>query len=314
MEQLTAETLLHEYFDDWVQLYKAGVIRDVTLQKYRMAHEWLRQLAPSLRLADLSPRNYQALIDAYGKTHERQTVIDFNNHVKACIMDAIDEGLIDKNPVRKVVIKAKPAKERRKKYLSEGELKKLIKQLDLTGETDDVNNEDLLILLLAKTGMRYAEGLGITPRDFDFDAHTLTISKTWNYKLAPYGFQQTKTRASVRKITLDHATAALFKAKINGKEPGEPIFIKPGHRKHGSTLNMRLQRHCKSAGIPEVTPHALRHTHASVLLYNGVSTLSVSKRLGHSDVGITQSVYLHIIDEMENKDGDTIAAVMRGLG
>ena len=75
---------------------------------------------------------------------------------------------------------------------------------------------------------------------------------------------------------------------------------------HNSTVNDRLERLCEQSGIPVISVHGLRHTHASLLLCAGVSILSVSRRLGHSSVDITQKIYLHIIRELENADTDKI--------
>ena len=71
-----------------------------------------------------------------------------------------------------------------------------------------------------------------------------------------------------------------------------------------------LERHCNRAKIPVISVHGLRHTHASVLLFAGVSIASVARRLGHSSMTTTQKTYLHIIQELENKDIDL---VMRSL-
>ena len=59
-----------------------------------------------------------------------------------------------------------------------------------------------------------------------------------------------------------------------------------------------------------ISIHGLRHTHASLLLFAGVSIASVSKRLGHASMNTTQETYLHVIRELENKDVDI---VMRAL-
>ena len=71
-----------------------------------------------------------------------------------------------------------------------------------------------------------------------------------------------------------------------------------------------LERHCNQAKIPVISVHGLRHTHASVLLFAGVSIASVARRLGHSSMTTTQKTYLHIIRELENQDIDL---VMRSL-
>ena len=65
--------------------------------------------------------------------------------------------------------------------------------------------------------------------------------------------------------------------------------------------------------IPIITIHRLRHTHASLLLYAGVSIASVAHRLGHASMSATQKTYLHIIQELENTDIDKIMRALTTL-
>ena len=155
--------------------------------------------------------------------------------------------------------------------------------------------------------MRFSEALAITPKDFDFQHQSLSISKTWDYKSCT-GFLPTKNRSSVRKIQIDWQLIVQFSELIKGLPEDEPIFIKS--RVFNSSVNDSLERHCKGANIPIVSIHGLRHTHASLLLFAGVSIASVARRLGHSSMTTTQKTYLHIINELENKDIDI---VMRSL-
>ncbi|HRM38344.1 MAG TPA: replication initiator protein A [Trichococcus flocculiformis] len=74
-----------------------------------------------------------------------------------------------------------------------------------------------------------------------------------------------------------------------------------------------LERHCNQAKIPVISVHGLRHTHASVLLFAGVSIASVVRRLGHSSMTTTQKTYLHIIRELENQDIDLVMRSLSGL-
>ena len=70
----------------------------------------------------------------------------------------------------------------------------------------------------------------------------------------------------------------------------------------------------KEADIPIITIHGLRHTHSSLLLFAGVSIASVARRLGHASMTTTQKTYLHIINELENKDIDIIMRSLSSLG
>ena len=91
-----------------------------------------------------------------------------------------------------------------------------------------------------------------------------------------------------------------------GMPADEPIFFEKGKKVYNSTVNDILERHCKKCDIPVISIHGLRHTHASLLLFAGVSTPSVARRLGHSSINTTQKTYLHIIQELENKDVDLV--------
>ena len=118
----------------------------------------------------------------------------------------------------------------------------------------------------------------------------------------------TKNLSSVRKIQIDWQVIVQFSTLVKGLPEDEPIFI--SGNVYNSTINDILTRHCNNAGISIISIHGLRHTHASLLLFAGVSIASVAQRLGHSSMTTTQKTYLHVIKELENKDIDL---VMRSL-
>lgn len=309
MEITTAngKTLLFcEYYKQWITVYKEGAIRSVTMNKYNMAYQWLLKLAPEIKISDLDRISYQKILNDYASVHERQTTMDFHHHLKCAILDAVDEGLIPRDPTRKAIIKGMHPRAKKPKYLNQYELHKLIDDLDLTPEI----NMDWLILLIAKTGMRFSEALGLTPGDFDLAHQTLSVSKTWDYKGAG-GFLPTKNQSSIRKIPLDWQTVIQFAELLKNIPEDKPIFVTK--KIYNSTVNDLLERHCRNAEIPTISVHGLRHTHASLLLFAGVSIASVARRLGHSNITTTQKTYLHIIQELESKDIDIIMRSLSNL-
>lgn len=294
-----------DYFEDWINVYKQGAVRDVTMRKYQTTLSSLRKIIPELKCCEMNRLNYQKMINEYAETHEKVTTTDFHHHVKAAVLDAIDEGYIEKDPTRKIVIKGKQPAEKKIKYLNQYELHAVLKDLKL----EKIPSMDWLILLTAKTGMRFSEALAITPGDFDFENQTIRINKTWGYKNGG-GFEPTKNRSSVRTIPVDFKTVMQFAALTEGMSKDDPVFVKKGQKIYNSTANGILARHCKNAGASTISMHGLRHTHASLLLFQGVSIASVSKRLGHADITTTQNTYLHIMQELENKDTDLIMRAM----
>ncbi|MBQ9004508.1 MAG: site-specific integrase [Eggerthellaceae bacterium] len=302
-EAINQDTLFKDYYSHWISVYKEGAVRNVTLRKYYLAEQGLAKLAPSLRLAGLDRTEYQKLLNGYAEGHEKQTTMDFHHLLKGSILDAVDEGLIAKDPTRKAIVKGKAPKTKKTKYLNQFELQKLLAELEL----DKGVSWDWLILLIAKTGVRFSEALAVTPEDFDFSRQTLSINKTWNYKEGG-GFVPTKNQSSVRKVQLDWQMLIQFSELVKDLPAGEPIFV--SGKVYNSTANDILARHCAKAAVPVITIHGLRHTHASLLLFAGVSIASVARRLGHASMNTSQKTYLHIIQELDNKDIDL---VMRSL-
>src|SRR5690554_3405810 len=90
--------LFCDYYERWIDVYKNGAVREVTMNKYRMTHRWITRLVPKLTLEELDRIEYQKLLNKYAKTHERQTTMDFHHQMKGAILDAVDEGLIDRDP------------------------------------------------------------------------------------------------------------------------------------------------------------------------------------------------------------------------
>jgi len=295
-----------EYYKEWIKVYKEGAVRKITMDKYLLSLSWLEKLIPHLKICQFTRTNYQKLLNDYAKYHERQTTMDFHHQLKGAILDAVDEGYIERDPTRKVIIKGKKPREKKIKYLNQFELHTLLSDLDLS----NVVSYDWIILLIAKTGMRFSEAIGLTPKDFDFAHQTLSISKTWDYKNKS-GFQETKNKSSIRKIQLDWQTVTQFSGLLKNLPEDEPIFVK--ERIYNSTINGILERHCKKLNIPILSIHGLRHTHASILLFAGVSIASVARRLGHASMTTTQKTYLHIINELENKDIDIIMRSLASL-
>ena len=295
-----------EYYEKWIEVYKEGAIRNATMQKYKLTLKWLKEIAPNLKTSEINRISYQEILNKYAENHERQSTMDFHHQLKAAILDAVDEGMISRDPTRKAIIKGKTPREKKDKYLNQFELQKLIADLDLKEKI----NTDWLIYLIAKTGIRFSEALAITPEDFDFPHQTLNIEKTWNYK-ENGGFEPTKNKSSERKVQLGWQTVIQFSELIKGLDEEKPIFI--NKKIYNSTINDILKRHCINVEIPVITIHGLRHTHASILLYAGVSIASVAHRLGHASMSTTQKTYLHIIQELENTDIDKIMRALTTL-
>lgn len=306
MDEINKDDLFCDYYEKWIKIYKEGAIRKVTLDKYKMTLRWLRKLIPDLKIKDLTRISYQELLNEYALEHERQTTMDFHHQLKGSILDAVDEGLLDRDPTRKAIIKGKTPSVKKVKYINQFELHTLLDTLELKNEI----SWEWMILLIAKTGLRFSEALALTPADFNFSRQSISVSKTWDYK-GDGGFLPTKNQSSIRKVQIDWQTVIQFSQLIKDLPEDKPIFVKG--KVYNSTVNGVLERYCKKAEVPVISIHGLRHTHASLLLFAGVSIASVARRLGHSSMNTTQKTYLHIIQELENRDVDLVMRSLSGL-
>lgn len=302
--------LFYKYYLDWIHIYKDNAVRQVTLDKYYLVQKRLKELAPDLHMNELNRRNYQQILNLYARNHEKTTTLDFHHHLKASLFDAVDDGLLKSDPTRRAIIKGCSPSEKKIKYLNLFDLQKLLRSLDLNSEL----NWDWFFLLIAKTGLRFAEALALTKEDFDYEKQRIIINKSWNYKEKIGHFQPTKNESSNRTVMVDWQLMQQFQSLIRSKEDDQLIFFDKNQRVYNSTLNQKLAAYCEKLDIPIISIHGLRHTHASLLLYEGVSIASVAKRLGHSNTTTTQETYIHIIRELENKDNDKILHHLSQLG
>ena len=143
----------------------------------------------------------------------------------------------------------------------------------------------LTILLLA-TGLRIGEALGLRPEDVSPDTGTITIARTWDSHTGRLA-DAPKTAGSRRIIP---ATDAVLQAIATTAPVGGRIFGAVELTAYRRALHQAGQ----AAGIPfRVTPHVLRHTHASWLLQAGADVTVVAAQLGHSSVATT-AIYGHV--------------------
>lgn len=84
------------------------------MSKYLMTQKWVEKLVPELKVSEMTRTIYQQLLNDYAKEHERQTTLDFYHQLKGAILDAVDEGLISRDPTRKAIIKGKTPKAKRR--------------------------------------------------------------------------------------------------------------------------------------------------------------------------------------------------------
>ena len=176
--------------------------------------------------------------------------------------------------------------------------------------------------VLAMTGMRRGEALGLQWDDLDMASGRLTIRRSWVPVNGVGQMSEPKTRRGRRTIALDPLTLDALKAHAarQADEQGEweEAWIETGFvftREDGQPLHpwavsKAFRCHAKAAMLPHIPLHGLRHTYATLALAAGVNPRIVSERLGHATVALTLDVYSHVLPQADREAAEKIADLL----
>ncbi|CEG23169.1 Putative prophage phiRv2 integrase [Planococcus massiliensis] len=313
---VTKSTSFAEYFHDWINLYKKNK-HITTYERYLNSYETVKKYFGDKPIQSINKAAYQLFLNNYAETHAKFTTKKLNTHIRACVKDAVDEGLIRVDFTRKSEFSgSNPTKRPEEKHLHLHESEKLLNAL--YNRLDNKKLVNYLLLLALVTGMRFGELVGLTRSDFNFDEGTLRINKTWDYKNGT-GFGPTKgDGASDRIIDLDETILGAFKNLFeNTPSHFRGLVFHSDKSKYGVLTNEGANKVLKAIltdlKIDLISVHDLRHTHTSILLYSGATVLYVSERLGHANPQITMEVYSHIIKELRERDAELTKEVFSSM-
>lgn len=160
------------------------------------------------------------------------------------------------------------------------------------------------------TGLRPGELFALRWRDVDLDRKTIAVRESLVEVNGEITFGPPKTEQSKRTIPIDDATAAALGAPGS---KGELVFANQAGGPHNrNNVRRSLTALCKRAGVPVLTPHEIRHCHASLLLAAGVPIKVVSERLGHRDITTTLETYQHLLPGMGEQAATVIGSLLKG--
>lgn len=176
-----------------------------------------------------------------------------------------------------------------------------------------------LLYLEVRSGLRRSEILALRWMDVDFDAGTLSVRRKLYYtKEDGLSFGPPKTKKSRRTFDISAEAVQALKDhqkaggnKFTGPEDlifhqgdGSPLFI--------DTISSWFPQFLTENGLPRLNFHALRHTHASLMLAAGADIKLVSERLGHSSTRITYDLYSHLLPTAQKDAADRLESLLKG--
>jgi integrase len=310
------------YLERWLADYARASVAPKTYERYA---EIVRlHLVPALghhRLAKLQPLHIQsyygqALLS--GRRDGRgglsaQTVVHHHRVLRKALQEAVRWLLLARNPAD--AVRPPRAPRREMPALDPSQTRQL---LTAARET----RLDVPVLLAASTGMRRGEILGLLWRDVDFGRGTLSVRQSLEQVAGTLSFKQPKTAKARRVVALPSMTVDALR-QHKARQAEERLALGPAYEDSGLVCPGRDGRPwapnrfsaayvelARTAGLPGIRFHDLRHTHATQLLRQGVHPKIVSERLGHSTIGITLDTYSHVLPGMQE---DAAAKTDRAL-
>jgi len=241
----------------------------------------------NIKLKDLSPIHIQGLLN---QLQGKPSVADKAYRVlHRCFTVGVLWGELDENPCDRVM---KP------KYQTPVKSVWTKEQLQMFLNNTRGHWLYPLWLLTASTGCRLGELLALRWSDVDFKSGRITISRTVTWIKGEPLFSPPKTQAGIRVLQLPESVLKVLEELRERNQDSELVFVGPkaGRPLHPAVVQHNLRRLCKQLNLPGMTPHGLRHLHASLLLSNHIPVPLVSKQLGHANPGITMKIYAHAID------------------
>jgi len=320
-----SKTTVGEYLSHWLATYAKHNVRPTT---YRSYEQLIRlHIVPALgnvKLQKLTPVQLQAFysdklttgrLDGKAGGLSPRTVL----HLHAVIREALHQAMRWQLVTRNIADAVEPPRAKRAQ-ITTWEPDDVARFLEASA--DDTYAPIWLVALT--TGMRRGELLGLRWSDVDLTRGELQVRQSLVEVDGKPVFQEPKTASGRRKVALSSATLAALRTHrtrqlelrlslgsdwrnmdlVFGNADGGPILP--------ANLLRAFRRIIQRAGVPPITFHALRHTHATLLLKEGLHAKIVSERLGHANIGITLDTYSHVLPDMQREAAESIDRALFG--
>lgn len=317
------------YLEDWIAAGSGGV-RESTLRGYRVCVE--RHIVPrigAVPLQAVTRLQIQAMYGDLSRSGNTRWTGGLSaksvHNVQICLHTALEEA------VRNRLLAHNPSDGSHKKPRDRPEMRCwTLGELRVFLTAAAGSHDSALYRMAAQTGMRRGELLGLRWRDLDLERGVASVRQQWSRQGGTLRLGPPKTRNALRSIDLDIGTVEMlrnhravheFERRSWGEEYRTDLDLVFGGV-HGGPQDpdvvyrrfaRLVRRLSQQSGIQTIRMHDLRHTHATLLLEDGLDAKYVSERLGHDSVQTTLELYGHVTSRRRRDAAKRIGAMVDGL-
>ena len=321
-------TSLYDWYQTWydLKIRPKKKLSKVTKKNYQTYGKTIKKLFGDRAIVDIKSIEYQRIMNIYGETVGYDYLSRINSTIRKTIQLAqSDKIVLDDFTSNVELFAGKEAQKNEEKYIhSVEDYHRLVNYLEkkLDYETTVIYH---VLYIVAKTGMRYGEAIGITDDDTKLEDHYLYTHRRYN--TTTWGWTKAKNDTSTRAVPIDNKTIEIItelrkeqihvNAILERTNKEKFLFFHYG-LEHDipsvATANKALKNILNELNIqPVITTKGLRHTYGSYLLHNNVDMGVVAKILGHKNIQMLIKVYGHTMTERIDKEFKEVESIMDRL-
>lgn len=314
---------LRDYAEFWINNYAIPNLSPKTYERYKsMLKARILPYLGNMYLDKIQPMQLMYLYQELGEctytrkneTHKlsSKTILEHHRLLHSMLQQAVYWQMIPYNPASRV----RPPKARKPNisFYDDVQTIALIKALE--GEELKFR---VIILLTIFTGLRRGEVLGLEWQDIDFKNSSVTVRQASQY-VSSIGIytKDPKTETSNRIISIPESITKLLKEyqrkQLKNRlllgdkwiETNRLFVQSNGAPMHPDTITKWFRQFLVDKNLPHITFHGLRHTHATLLISQGLDVRTVSNRLGHAQTSTTLNIYAHAFAKMDREASEKL--------
>ena len=315
LDQAT-DMIVDAWFDYWIGI-KKQTVRPNTVRNYTERYEHnIRCIIGSKLLTEVKPVHCQRIFSKMAEEgYKTSTIYQARIALFNMLEFARENDVIIANPCKKSVKSDMGKPSEKKEALTIDVQKKFLEAV--VGYSYE--NQYRFVL---QTGLRTGELIGLKWEDIDFENRTIKIQRTmeYRYKVGEWRVGPPKSKSGYRTIPLTDEAIRILEnqraknrsLKVTPIEWKDTVFLcRKGTPVKNSTYDTGLFKYCDRVGIPHFSMHVLRHTFATRCIEGGMKPKTLQKILGHSNIGITMNLYVHITEDEKQREIDLVADALK---